>query len=501
MGDQDEEKKEEVVDPRWEFLNNYLARTLKLKAEKWQKFASNEEYVGIINKFFNNPSIPYMLIYVNIAGILVAGLTFPNAAKNKIPYFFRKREEEITKDNYKDMMIIGEMPPKPVEDLLVLLEHVFKPMLQNSTNVSNWPQIVTTDLLEKTQSLKNSITQVQGSMRNQTILPMPFQHEKVMLEQIELSEENPDHDVDVELRAHLEEIVTEWDKMIRAVLNEKSTLAFANGRHPSPNEEIRFWDLRHKNLQHIYSQFQGEDIKNIASVLELGGSIFFEYFKKLFSDLVAALAEAADIILYLRPMSRHYEFFESNDFLDSKPLIRPMMYCTHLVWGNCKYYASPDKVIVLLTEINNMMMNECSKSLEPESMLQGEVDEGYKRVLKAEEILKYYRQVCNEYRGNLAQFCKDPDYKPPYEWNFHPSRIYSRFDIYLKRLELCKELLTTAVDFYRLEKVELAGIPGKTLGYKTVQMFPEPVSAGRVCLGKVARALEIAKYAADVHSL
>lgn len=58
-----------------------------------------------------------------------------------------------------------------------------------------------------------------------------------------------------------------------------------------------------------------------------------------------------------------------------------------------RYYASPDRIIILLTEVNNMMMNECSKALEPESMLQGEVDEGFKRVIKAEEILKYYRFV------------------------------------------------------------------------------------------------------------
>lgn len=63
MGDQDEEKKEEVVDPRWEFLNNYLARTLKLKAEKWQKFASNEEYVvkSLISNLFNFLFIEFVL--------------------------------------------------------------------------------------------------------------------------------------------------------------------------------------------------------------------------------------------------------------------------------------------------------------------------------------------------------------------------------------------------------------------------------------------------------
>lgn len=98
---------------------------------------------------------------------------------------------------------------------------------------------------------------------------------------------NPNHDVDVVIRASLEEIVIEWNKLIRAVLNEKSTLAISDGRHASPLEEIRFWDIRHKNLLHIYSQFQSEEVKTIASVLELSGSVFFEYFRSLFADLVA----------------------------------------------------------------------------------------------------------------------------------------------------------------------------------------------------------------------
>jgi hypothetical protein len=46
------------VDPRLDFLFDYLTRSLKIKIDKWQKLVMTEEYRNVLNEFFDNPDTP-----------------------------------------------------------------------------------------------------------------------------------------------------------------------------------------------------------------------------------------------------------------------------------------------------------------------------------------------------------------------------------------------------------------------------------------------------------
>lgn len=60
----DEKKKDDGTDERYEYIQNYLAKSIRLKSDKWSKMIQTEEYkvkYEFIFKVFNIYSI-YVLI-------------------------------------------------------------------------------------------------------------------------------------------------------------------------------------------------------------------------------------------------------------------------------------------------------------------------------------------------------------------------------------------------------------------------------------------------------
>ena len=77
-------------------------------------------------------------------------------------------------------------------------------------------------------------------------------------------------------------------------------------------------------------------------------------------DFFTALTEAQDINMYLKPLRYHFEDYEQAEFDESKKLLAPMMNCLCLVWAHSEYYNTPARIIVLLQEICNMIINVVS---------------------------------------------------------------------------------------------------------------------------------------------
>ena len=83
----------------------------------------------------------------------------------------------------------------------------------------------------------------------------------------------------------------------------------------------------------------------------------------LTSDIISALTESQDINLHLKPLRNHFDDLEQCDFDMSEKLLAPMFHCLCLVWSNSKYYNTAGRVVVMLTEMCNMMIEFVSVSL------------------------------------------------------------------------------------------------------------------------------------------
>lgn len=78
----------------------------------------------------------------------------------------------------------------------------------------------------------------------------------------------------------------------------------------------------------------------------------------MFFPFIKALEEAKDISLYLKTLERPIDDLENADFSEVKPRLASLMHTVCLVWTNSKYYNTPDRVIVLLQEICNLLIQQ-----------------------------------------------------------------------------------------------------------------------------------------------
>ncbi|XP_069702004.1 dynein beta chain, ciliary-like [Periplaneta americana] len=209
----------------------------------------------------------------------------------------------------------------------------------------------------------------------------------------------------------------------------------------------------------------------MASILELTDSVYFPCFKEQFRNIVAAVTEARDITLYLKPLVKHFDIMENTDFKDVQPLLRPLIHCVALVWANSRYYCTSPKIITLVREISNLLIQECTKFLDPGSLFQGEVDETRENVEKCIKGLEAFRNIFEEYRANLGLFF--PTGVEPVLWTFDPRTVFERKLHYLDRLKIIENFFAASMEYFKLEKVEIGGPRGRWLTRKVVAVLEE----------------------------
>ncbi|CAB3248911.1 unnamed protein product [Arctia plantaginis] len=464
MGDQKED-----VDLRLEFLAEYLLRTLKQKAEKWSKFITSDER-HILYRFFDIPKYEVIVFRMSTAGLLTCATVFPPISRGKVVYFLRNEPDKITATNFRTALTIGELSGNVLMDLGVLADEVIGPLLCNPENQKGWPKIVQHDMKKHVNDLRNLMHQLRGEMTSQVLLAMPAGVEDIYLAESRLKETDGE-EVDLFLKTNIEGAVIKWAQQVHDLLSEDSYLAFKRTKFPLPLADVEFYSHRLRNLEGIYSQLRDPRVKRMAHYLEDTRSVYLSCFKTMLTNVVAAIVECRDIYVYQRPLVPHFETFEATDFSDSKPLIRPMFHCVGLLWGNSRYFCNVEKLIPLLREMCNLIIQQCTNSVEPSAIFQGDPEEQLLKIRKAIGTLNHFIDTYEMNRNKVTTFF--PAGVLPVRWSFDFDRVFMRFNVYMKRLKMIENILEATVEILKLEKVEFCGLRGKTLSRECMKILDE----------------------------
>lgn len=114
----------------------------------------------MIMKFFEDPEQKMLLMTIPTTGVLTPLTSFSPIVKQKFTYFIRKKKEPITMENFRKVVSFGDMGGKPIEELAVLMEGVFVPVLSNPSNQVGWPKVVSEDVVSHVRAFKNTVDQV-----------------------------------------------------------------------------------------------------------------------------------------------------------------------------------------------------------------------------------------------------------------------------------------------------------------------------------------------------
>uniref|UniRef100_A0A4W6G7A8 Dynein axonemal heavy chain 17 n=1 Tax=Lates calcarifer TaxID=8187 RepID=A0A4W6G7A8_LATCA len=442
-------------DKRLDFIADYVLRTLKLKQDKWQKCVSSEENRQVLHEFLDKPEPRTLVVSVTAAGLLQAAAAFTAGSKNKAVYFVKQSKAALSADSMRENLVYGDLSYAPLDQFSALVEEVVAPLLSNSRNHTEWPKVVSQDVRHHVHSLKTNVFVVSGQVQGKTLLPLPCRGETV----------------DKVIIHSLESAVIEWSHQIRAVLKKDSSEALLEGKSPTPHTELLFWKNRYADLECIHSQLKSSKVNKMAVLLEAVESSYFPAFMNMQQDVLAALEEAKDICTYLRPLQRLFEDMESMEFPDVRGQIGPLMHTVCLVWANSRYYNTPARLIVLLQEICNLLIQQAQLYLVPEEVLRGEVSESLLKVQTSLEILQLFRSTYEDRRANLSQYQRNG--RLVRSWDFSPLLVFSGFDHFIKRVKTIKDILLTAVDLLKLEKLEIGGVKGRALSQQVQLLHQE----------------------------
>uniref|UniRef100_A0A671VTL3 Dynein axonemal heavy chain 17 n=1 Tax=Sparus aurata TaxID=8175 RepID=A0A671VTL3_SPAAU len=475
-------------DRRLDFIADYVLRTLKVKQDKWQKCVSSEDNRQVLQEFLDRAERRTLVVSVTAAGLLQPAAAFTAAGRHKAVYFVKRTGAALSPQSMKEGLVYGDLSYAPLEQFSALVEEVVAPLLSNSRNHTEWPQVVSKDVRRHVHSLKTNVFVVSGQVQGKTLLPLPAGSERV--EQAAL-------ETDKSIIHSLESAVIEWSHQIRAVLKKDSSEALLEGKSPTPHTELLFWNNRYADLECIHSQLKSSKVDKMAMLLEAAESSYFPAFTNMQQDVLAALEEAKDICTYLRPLERLFEDMESAEFPDVRGHIGPLMHTVCLVWANSRYYNTPARLIVLLQETCNLLIQQARAYLVPEEVMRGEVSESLLKVQTSEEILELFRRTYEERRANLSQYQRNGSLVRP--WDFSPALVFSGLDNFTNRVKTIKDILLTAVDLLKLEKLEIGGVRGRALSQQVQLLHQEFVDTYKFLTEKPYDCLDLNnRYKEDV---
>jgi dynein heavy chain len=381
-----------------------------------------------------------------------------------------------------------------------LVNGVFIPVLRNSKNSSAWPAVVSEDVISHAQALRSTTEVLCGRMKGEMPLPMPMGTE-VIDTQLAAEEgqaaaaaasaaaaaaaaangdaadgeavgENgtaephqhptPNGDAGVGLVAGkalvhaIESAVIEWTRQIRDVLRRDSAQPLLDGFNPGPMVECEFWAAKKKNLASLDRQLTSEKMRRMQAILEAAESSYAGSLQELVDSVSSALAEAEDIVKYLEPLRSFLESFEGCEFSSMAHQLRSIMRCIHLIWIHCKSYGTARRVVVLLRELANQMVENLKDHLEPRALFSQEAEEGIEKPRVALEVLEECEAIFEETRNAINAEAREGGEGAPAPWEFESGLIFKRLHRYRDRTLKIHDIFLAALDFVKLEKVELS---------------------------------------------
>ncbi|KAM6377247.1 dynein axonemal heavy chain 17-like [Pluvialis apricaria] len=208
-------------------------------------------------------------------------------------------------------------------------------------------------------------------------------------------------------------------------------------------------------------------------MLEKANSCYWPALQSMFKDVSTSLEEAKDVNLHLQPLRILLEEMEQADYSQLQPYVDRALCTVCLLRAHCQHYSSPARVIVVLQEICNLLIEMTRNFLSPEDVmkgLQGEIEETLEGIRLSistiEKLFQSYSTYCSDLMPTLLP-------EDPQLWEFPPSLIFRRTDSFLHRLKTIEELYQTAIEFLKLEKAELGGVRGNILGSQVFRIYEE----------------------------
>uniref|UniRef100_A0A4W4HCE4 Dynein, axonemal, heavy polypeptide 9 like n=1 Tax=Electrophorus electricus TaxID=8005 RepID=A0A4W4HCE4_ELEEL len=447
-----------VSDERVDFLREQVFSVLRLKTDKWNRFIGAEENQRALLDFLDQAWGDRLVLFTGPGGTLHLG-DEQVAITKQLCVWKKAGTSSISVSSFRTQLRLGEVPAQTLDHAPVLIgQVVLLTLLANPLNQAGWPRVLAQDVCRHLEQLRAHTVYLQGVTNGRTLLPLP------------LSLERKNH---LQLRSvcvyrallyTLETLVIQWSQQMGSALQRDSSQLLRQGESPGPAAELHFWAQQRDNLSGIQEQLQNPKVGQVLEILQRVNSSYYSSFHKIMQKVNLAAAEAEDIDLHLKPLRKFLAAFEERSFPGLEPLFPALFHSLALVWTHSRAYRSPRRMVTLLTEFCNLLVDKAMGYLIPEELLKMELEEAVERVQRATQVFRAFRRSfwqCRDRLSLAASYTHPGCPLPP--WDFPSYLVFQRNDKIMERLRMIEELLDSALDFLKLERMELGGARGRIL--------------------------------------
>ncbi|CAM9724126.1 unnamed protein product, partial [Phaeothamnion confervicola] len=297
----------------------------KLVGPKFDKAWGAEDVQAKLLEFLQGEDKPFLFC----PDTLKLDTAMPKRVPKGKSVLFLKTRPGAVADAARDVSVMELGGATPFEHLELVAHEIFLPMLSNSANQARWGEVPTREILDRFYSFLSSTTILCGQIRGETRLPMP---------PLDLSSM-----ASVKNRISLlEGAIITWTKQIKGVLKQDSESQLKQGMHPTPDVEMEFWKHKANNLNSIFEQLQGPNIRRVLRALDQSKSTYCTTFARLCKEVFTARLEANDNTKYMRTLEDWFDRLNNDtDFPGLLQLFKPMLHIILLIWKNSKHYNTP----------------------------------------------------------------------------------------------------------------------------------------------------------------
>uniref|UniRef100_A0A7N8XYV6 Dynein axonemal heavy chain 11 n=1 Tax=Mastacembelus armatus TaxID=205130 RepID=A0A7N8XYV6_9TELE len=441
-------------DARVKFVEGKVCGLMPLRRQTWERNVVSEGFQTLLRDFFGEE--PVIFFSLSVKGCLAL-----SAAGNKQIYILKKRADPVDPDNYRELLVFGLLSASPLLQLSSTIEQVCVPLLSNNTNHRTWPNLLSEDISRHVESLSWKTSVVCGQVLGKTVLPIPN-----ATDWMEKSW-NMYSNYDRALAHTIETHVINWSGLIERILKEDSSDLLLTGCNPGPNVELNFWASRKSNIENIYRQLQSPIVQKMTKLLEVMDSSYHPTIKTLIGNVFDALQEARDIDLHLQPLQKQLSQLGNEGFLYFETYIPTVLHTVFLICSKCQFYQRSARVVVLLQELCNLLIEQASAYLTADLLVRYDPEESQLMVKRVIKIFRCFTDCYQTQRERLASHVKHAP------WDFPSALIFARFNWFLNRVLQLEDLFDIMLDFQRMEKLEFGGLKGKHYSEHAAHMYRE----------------------------
>lgn len=147
---------------------------------------------------------------------------------------------------------------------------------------------------------------------------------------------------------------------------------------------------------------------------------------------------------------------ESADFLQLTDLFTPIMHTILLIWKHSKYYNTTSKLVVLIREICNAIIDQALKYINGEQIfgcIKGEQPrEAHEKLSNTLEVCSKFKEIYFDYKAKAQN-----------EWKITTHALFLRLDSFAERCQDIMHLTSTYLQFSKLERIYIGGTKGQAL--------------------------------------